>query len=189
MVISSPWTFRHKNFSQGDILAQGFFGTMDVLARDISALEHFGTWIFWHLAKQYGRFGTDILPPVLLCWNVNVPKCPRAMVTKNPCAKKSLYRNVHRDKMSMNRNTYMAATCMCRNVPVMKCLCQNVSGRNVSAKIVGSLFSTVKTDLNLIHIYFENAYLTFHVEKIFYFDFRYWSKLRRTLSFTLFTLG
>jgi hypothetical protein len=67
MVISYPWTFRHKNFSQGDILAQGFFGTMDVLARDISALEHFGTWIFWHLAKQYGRFGTDILPPVLLC--------------------------------------------------------------------------------------------------------------------------
>ena len=33
--------------------------------------------------------------------------------------------------MSMCRNTYRAETCMCRNVPVMKCLCLNVSGQNV----------------------------------------------------------
>ena len=42
-------------------------------ARDILEPEHLGTWIFWHLAKQYG---TDILGPVVLCQNVPVPKIP-----------------------------------------------------------------------------------------------------------------
>ena len=81
MDILSPWTFQHKNF----------------LAQDILAPENFGTWIFWHLAKQYGRFGTDILAPVLLCRNVHMPKCPRAetsMVTKNHCAKNYLCQKV-----------------------------------------------------------------------------------------------
>ena len=80
---------------------------MNILAQDILAPEHFSTWIFWHLAKQYGRFGTDILAPVLLCRNVHVLKCPRAemflcrkfLVPKSPCARKS----------------------PCWNVPVLKC--------------------------------------------------------------------
>jgi hypothetical protein len=33
---------------------------MDISARDILVPEHFGPWIFWHLAKQYGCFGKDI---------------------------------------------------------------------------------------------------------------------------------
>ena len=87
------------------ILGQGIFGT--TLARNMLGPENFGTWIFWHLAKQYGRFGTDISAPVLLCRNVHVPKSPRAEMflcqkflgPKSPCAEKS----------------------PCRNVPVLKC--------------------------------------------------------------------
>ena len=69
---TGTWTFclhghfDTRTFRHGDILAQGIFSTMDISARDILAPEHFGTWIFGHLAKQYGRFGTDILAPVLL---------------------------------------------------------------------------------------------------------------------------
>ena len=46
-------TFRHR-----EILVQWIFGTMNVSARDISATEHFGTWMFWHLGKQNGHFST-----------------------------------------------------------------------------------------------------------------------------------
>ena len=53
---------------------------MDILARDILAPEHLGTLIFWHLAKQYGHFGTDISAPVLLYQNVHVLKCPCAQM-------------------------------------------------------------------------------------------------------------
>ena len=58
-----------RNFRHWDILAEEIFGAMDVSARDILAPEHFGTWIFWHLAKQYGHFGIDILATVLVCCN------------------------------------------------------------------------------------------------------------------------
>ena len=75
MDILSPWTFRRKDF-----FAWGHFGTMGVSAQDISAPEHLGTWIFWHLAKQYGHFGTDIWAPVLLCRNVHVLKYPCAEI-------------------------------------------------------------------------------------------------------------
>ena len=49
---TGTWTFclhgrlNKRMFWHGDILAQGIFGTMDILARDILAPEHFGTWIF-----------------------------------------------------------------------------------------------------------------------------------------------
>ena len=54
-----------------DVSTQGLFSTgtfwhKEFSARDILAPEHLGTWIFGHLAKQNGRFGTDILAPVLL---------------------------------------------------------------------------------------------------------------------------
>ena len=109
---TGTWTFHlhgrfnTRTFRHEDILAQGIFATMD-----ISAL--------------------DILAPVLLCRNVPVSK---HSLPKNPCVKKSMYRNIHGDKMSMCRNTYRAETCMCGNVPVMKYLCRNVSGQNVSCQ-------------------------------------------------------
>ena len=117
--ISSPWTFRHM-----DILAQGIFGTIDVSAWDISAPEHFGTQIFWHLAMQYGQC---YCAKISMCQNIPVLKCPRAktsMVPKNPYAVKSscrndqitemsLYRNVHGDEMSMYRSVCRAKTCTC----------------------------------------------------------------------------
>ena len=86
MDISTRESFDLGNFRQGEFSAQGIFGTMDISARDISAPEHFSTWIFWLLAKQYGCFGIDILAPVLLsmCRNVPMPKCS--------CAKNSLCR-------------------------------------------------------------------------------------------------
>ena len=79
---------------------------MDILARDIWAPEHLGTWIFWHLAKQYGRFGTDISAPVLLYQNVHVPKCP--------CAKMFLCQNVPVPKIPC------AEKSPCQNFPVLK---------------------------------------------------------------------
>ena len=96
-----------RTFRQMDISTLERFGMGNFRHGEFSAPEHFGTWIFWHLAKQYGRFGTDISAPVLLCRNVHVPKCPRAEMflcqkflgPKSPCAEKS----------------------PCRNVPVLKC--------------------------------------------------------------------
>ena len=65
------WMFNHKNISAGtlsrpaNVPLDGHFNTGtfqhgDISARDISAPEHFGTWIFWHLAKEYGHFDTEI---------------------------------------------------------------------------------------------------------------------------------
>ena len=65
---SNRWTFQHGEFS-----AWGIFWHEEFLA-----LEHFSTWLFWHLAKQYGHSSTDISGPVLLCRNVHVPKYPSA---------------------------------------------------------------------------------------------------------------
>ena len=48
--------FPHRHFGSWDILAEGIFGGMDILAWDITATKHFSTWIFWNLAKQYGHF-------------------------------------------------------------------------------------------------------------------------------------
>ena len=62
-------TFRHR-----DILTQGIFGTMDISPWDILAPEDFRTWMFFRLGKQYGHFGRDIVAPVRLCRNANVPK-------------------------------------------------------------------------------------------------------------------
>ena len=71
---SGRWTFQ-----QGNLSTWGNIGTVNFRHNEFSAQEHFGgTWIFWHPAKQYGRFGIDILAPVLLCQNVHVPKIPRA---------------------------------------------------------------------------------------------------------------
>ena len=100
--ISTRERFAMGTFQHGKFSAQGIFTAVDISAQDILAPENLGTWIFWHLAKQYGRFGTDILAPVLLCRNVHVPKCPRAelflcrtfLLPKIPRAKKSPCLNV-----------------------------------------------------------------------------------------------
>ena len=103
--------FDTRTFRHGDILVQGILGTIDIATRDISAAEHFGTWIFWHLANKYGHFGN--------C--ATVPKSPTAetsMVAKNPWAEKSLcqkvlYWKVLGDEMSMFRYVRRAETCTC----------------------------------------------------------------------------
>ena len=141
---TGTWTFclhghlDTRTFPHGDILAQGIFSTMDILARDISSPEH---------------FGTDIFAPVLLCQNVPMPKrpwCRKIIALKSPCAENSLYQNVHWDKISMCRNTYRAKTCMCRNVLVMKCLCRNVSGRNVRFRNGGKPLLGSHQELSLV---------------------------------------
>ena len=132
-----PGRFNTRTFRHGDILAQVIFSSMDFSAWSISAPEHFA---FQHL---------DILAPskviwtfrhlcycaeMSMCQNVFVPKrpwCQKIFVPKSPRAEKSLYRNVHGDEMSMCWYVRRAETCTCRNVPVMKCPCQNVSCRNV----------------------------------------------------------
>ena len=89
--------FGRWTFQQGNLSTWGNIGTVNFRHDEFSAQEHFGTWIFWHPAKQYGRLSTDILAPVLLCQNVHVPKCPRTkapIVAKNPWAEKSLCRKV-----------------------------------------------------------------------------------------------
>ena len=90
----------------------GTFWHRKFWARDILEPEHFGTWIFWHLAKQYG---TDILGPVVLCQNVPVPKIPSYQ--KVPMMK------CFRFEISGCRNIHSAEWCTFRNVPAMKHLC------------------------------------------------------------------
>jgi hypothetical protein len=64
----------HGHFISMDVLTQGIFGTMEISPWDISAPEDFRTWMFFCLGKQYGHFGRDIVAPVRLCQNDNVPK-------------------------------------------------------------------------------------------------------------------
>ena len=86
---TGTWTFRlhghfDRTFQHRDILAQGIFGAMDISAWDISVSEQFSTWIFWHLAKQYGRFGT--------CRNVHGAEkslCQKVPMPKSFCTKMS----------------------------------------------------------------------------------------------------
>ena len=55
---TGTWTFclhghfNTRTFRHWDILEEGSFGAMDILAQDILAPDHFGTWMGWHLAKQ-----------------------------------------------------------------------------------------------------------------------------------------
>ena len=97
----------HAPLGAVDVPADGHFNTGTFQRGDISAPEHFGTWIFGHLSKQYGRFGTDISAPMLLCRNVHVPKCPRAEMFL--CRKFLVPKSPHAKKFP------------CRNVPVLKC--------------------------------------------------------------------
>ena len=97
----SKQTFHHWDisacscFGLADALAHGHFGTRNFLhhgclARDMSAPEHFGTWIFWHLAKQYGHFGTDILAPWHLCYCAKMSFFQNVPTPKSPCTKTSM---------------------------------------------------------------------------------------------------
>ena len=148
--ISSPWSFR-----QGDYLAHELFRTRTFWHRDITALIHFGTWIF----RQNGCFGTvthfstgakmSAQTSILLCmvpkfpsaetsmcWNIFVPKCPSAIMSpcQNVPVPVSSCRSVHGDRMSMCRNVQVTEKSPCQNVPVMKCPCQTVSCRNVRCR-------------------------------------------------------
>jgi hypothetical protein len=64
---SGRWTFQHWNFS-----TWGIFSTGKFRHEEFSAPEHFGTGIFWHLAKKYGRFGKDIWH---LCYCAEMSMC------------------------------------------------------------------------------------------------------------------
>ena len=69
--LSGPWTFQHRIFRLLNILAHGYFSTLQS-NMDVSAQP------FWHLCY--------------CAKNVHLPKCHCAemsMVPKNPCAKKS----------------------------------------------------------------------------------------------------
>jgi hypothetical protein len=121
---------------------------MDVLAWNISATEHFGTWIFWHLAKaiwtfRHRHFGTF----------ATVPKCP--------CAKKSLYQIVNGDEMFMCRNNYRAETCICQNVQVMKYLCRNVSSQNVRCQNGGNPHFSLNLSIEEVWTYFVELSMYF----------------------------
>ena len=73
---------------------------MTILAQDILAPEHFSTWIFWHLAKQYGRFGTHFGT----C--ANVPKRPPS--------------DMFRGRKSLMPNIPCAKNFPCPNIPVLQ---------------------------------------------------------------------
>ena len=60
MHVSALQKYRHMDFVSMDVSTQGLFGMGTFWHKEFSVPEHFGTWIFWHLAQQYGRFGTDI---------------------------------------------------------------------------------------------------------------------------------
>ena len=139
--ISSPWTFQ-----QGDYLAHELFRTRTFWHRDITALIHFSTWIFW----QNGCFGivthfntcakmsVPKRPYVLLCmvpkfpsaetsmcWNIFVPKCPSAIMSpchnvpmpKCPCA------CVFMPKCPWRQNVYVPERPWHWKVPMSKCSC------------------------------------------------------------------
>ena len=112
----------HGHFISMDVSIQGLFGMRTFWLKEFLPPWISRHWIFWHLCY---------CAVMSLCQNIH---CRKILVPKSPCVKKSLYRNVHGDKMSMCRNTYRAETCMCGNVPVMKYLCRNVSGQNVSCQ-------------------------------------------------------
>ena len=78
--ISSPWSFR-----QGDYLAHELFRTRIFWHRDITALIHFGTWIFRQSGcfSKITHFCTGAKKSVpkhpycfVWCQNFPVPKCP-----------------------------------------------------------------------------------------------------------------
>ena len=102
---SSRWTFQHRNVS-----TWGLFDTGNFWPKEFSA-----PCIFWYLEKQYGRFGTDILAPVLLCQNVHVLKCP--------CAEMFLCRKFLVPKRSP-----------CQNIPMLKCPSAKTSAAPTSAR-------------------------------------------------------
>ena len=156
-------SFQHRNF-----LAWGRF---------------FGIEKFRHHTKQYWCLSTDILAPMLLCRNLHVPKCPCAetsMVRKNPFAEKSPCWKV---LVYTKTSTEMKCPCAEKptgpkrahaepNVLVMKCLCRNVSGRNVRCqngrKPIRVLESQVWTPVPktfksviLLAAYFDLKYLGF----------------------------
>ena len=71
--ISSRGHFGTRIFQHKNILAWGFFGTMDVSAWDVMALGHFGTRIFWHMYIWQKDALAEM--SILLCI---VPKCTYA---------------------------------------------------------------------------------------------------------------
>ena len=107
------------------ILAHGYFGKMDILAK----------WMFRH--SPY-CFAVPKFPSAetSMCRNIFVPKCPSAIMCpcQNVPVPVSSCRSVHGDRMSMCRNVQGTEKSPCQNVPVMKCPCQTVSCRNVRCR-------------------------------------------------------
>ena len=132
---------------------------------NISAQGYFGTWTFWHItfwhhAKQYRHFSTDILAWVPPCQNVHVPKCPSA--TSPPC-----------------QNVHDAKKYPCWNVLVSKCPRAekspwwNVRVEMSHVEMSGAEIS--KSLINLVHFW------TFKPEtnKGLFVSLVYWSSSRR----------
>ena len=124
-------TFWHKEFSTREI-----FSTMDISARDILAPEHFGTWIFWHLAKHYGLSAQTFR---YLCYCAEMSPCRNVLVPKIPRVENSSCRKVPMSERSRVETSIFqidrsAERCRYRNVTAMKHLCRNDSCRNLRCR-------------------------------------------------------
>ena len=109
--ISIEDLFWHLTFRQ-ETFRHGHFITGTFRHEDISALEHFSTWIFRHIYILAQTFWHRCpCAKMSMCWNILVPKC---LIPMPKCS---------RAEMSL-----------CGKVPVMKCPCRNVSCRNVRCR-------------------------------------------------------
>ena len=152
MDISSPWTFRHGEFSarelfgtmnfwHQDISAQGYLDTMNV-----STQGHYGTgsfrhmdilvlWAFWHLIRNICAEMSILLCKVpkfryaetSICCNIPMPSVEMSKVPKYPCTEMLPCRNVLVPKFPVPKSP-LAKMSLCRNV----CGAKSYTCRNVT---------------------------------------------------------
>ena len=106
-------------FESGNFRLEEFLAPWTFSARDISAPDHFGIWIFWHLCY---------CAEMSMCGNVAVPQCSCA---ENSSCQKVPMSKCSRVERSICQNVSSAEWCTSRNVSMMKHLCRNDSCRNV----------------------------------------------------------
>ena len=132
MDISSPWTFRQKDFS-----ARGYFGTRNFQHHGRFSTGYFSTCTFRHM---------DILAPCKAIWmfrHRHFGTC--ANVRKCPCVEMSPCRNVH-----------CTEKYLCQKVPVLKSPCTETS-MEMKCPCAGMPTGLKRADMSGWNVRFRNG--------------------------------